>query len=476
MKHFFPSLLLASLLLLASTLQAQKYRITFLPRQSSPSGTYYLAQHFRDKTLLRDSTSATPKGIVFSGHNLPRGVYVLLDDKRKALFDFMVDDSRTFSISFDSTCSMAGMKVKGSKANERMFEYMMRIDQAKKRSKEIDGRKKDPTLRAAAEKEMDQLTGEMNRYEQDYFRRNGNLLFTRLVRVANPIDVPDSLPAGVTMQRDEWRSLYFRSHYWDSIDLHDTTLVYTPQFFDKLSYFFFRVLYHQPCDTITRYANLLLEQVADDSTMLRYILDYITPRYERSAKMVGWDQVFVNLCNQWYIPGRCPWVTPGERANKRQRVAFLSRSLIGAQGAELLMPDTNQSPDIKDWISSHRFPQRFVMLWFWDPDCHHCQAQTAELKILYDSMTASGNKYFEVYAVGYEADVDKWKRYVREHALPFVNVGGSMVNIDYQEAYNVHGAPTMILLDEHRRIIMNKTLPTNQVIPFLRRWETEHPL
>ena len=73
--------------------------------------------------------------------------------------------------------------------------------------------------------------------------------------------------------------------------------------------------------------------------------------------------------------------------------------------------------------------------------------------------------------MGYEADVAKWKKYVRDHHLPFVNVGGSNVNIDYQVAYNVHGAPTMIILDEHRRIIMNKVLPTNQILPFLKRHE-----
>ena len=139
------------------------------------------------------------------------------------------------------------------------------------------------------------------------------------------------------------------------------------------------------------------------------------------------------------------------------------------------MADTNQSPNPADWISSHAFPQKYVMLWFWDPDCNHCKKQTAELIVLYDSLKAAGNQVFEVYAVGYEADVDKWKRYVRQHKLPFVNVGGSNVNIDYQEAYNVHGAPTMILLDADRRIIMNKTLPTKEVLPFIERYERLHP-
>ena len=86
-------------------------------------------------------------------------------------------------------------------------------------------------------------------------------------------------------------------------------------------------------------------------------------------------------------------------------------------------------------------------------------------------MVAAGKKRFEVYAIGYEADVDKWRRYVREHDFRWVNVGGTNVNIDYQEAYNVHGAPTMIILNERRDIIMNKVLPVKSLMQFFDEYE-----
>jgi hypothetical protein len=242
-----------------------------------------------------------------------------------------------------------------------------------------------------------------------------------------------------------------------------------------MNYYFFGILYHQDADTITRYAHLVLDRVVKDSTMLRYFLDFITPNYERSTKNIGWDQVYVNLVRDYYLAGHCPWASKADLYSKKQSIDFLSQSLIGAMGQELLMADTNQSPDPKDWISSHAFPQKYVILWFWDPDCNHCKKQTAELKTLYDSLSNAGNKIFEVYAVGYESDVPKWLNYVRQHKLPFVNVGGSNVNIDYQEAYNVHGAPTMIILNADRRIIMNKTLPSKSLLPFIEQYERKHP-
>lgn len=470
MRNKFFYLIIA--LLLGSMAWGQKYSITFVSDYMVDSA-YFLGQHFRDSFVVRDSARAKGGKICFSGkEGMERGVYTLLNAKKKPLFDFMIDDSRNFTIFFDSLCTNAGMRVAHSEANRVMFEYMANLEGARKMAKQWEELQKSdsPAIRDSAKTELDKLSDRMNAYEDDYFEKYAHFRFTQLVNMAKYIDVPDEKELSVPAFE------YFRNHYWDNVDLSDHSLIYTPQLFDKMNYYFFGILYHLSSDTISQCANRLLHKVEKDSTMLRYVLDFITPRYERSTKMIGWDQVFVNLVKDYYLAGKCPWASDAEIYSKRKTIEFLSHSLIGSLGAELWMADTNQSPNPNQWISSHRFPQRFVMLWFWDPDCNHCQQQTEELKIIYDSMQASGNKYFEVYAIGYEADVEKWKRYVREHQLPFVNVGGPNVNVDYQEMYNVHGAPTMILLNENREIIMNKTLPMQEVIPFLHKYEREHPL
>ncbi len=450
-----------------TSLKAQSgYKITF-SSASLNDGRYYIGQHFRDQYVLVDSANAQKGSVVFAGKNkMERGVYVLLKDKKTKMFDFMIDDSRTFSIAFDEKMTNAGMVVNGSKANTLMFSYMAKMDWAHERAKEI-GKDKDG---------MDKLSKEMKDFEDNYMSKNAQYKFTQLISMFGNIDVPSAIPAGSpdTNLRD-MQARYYRAHYWDNVNLKDHSLIYTPQLFDKTNLYFFNVLYYQDADTIVKYAEVLFDKVVNDSTMLRYFMEFALPKYERSTKNIGWDQVFVSLVKDYYLTGKCTWATKAEVFNKKQTVDFLSQSLIGAMGQELLMADTNQSENPNDWISSHAFPQKYVMLWFWDPDCNHCKKQTAELKILYDSMTAVGNKVFEVYAVGFESDVQKWKNYVHKHQLPFVNVGGSNVNIDYQEAYNVHGAPTMILLNADRQIIMNKTLATKNVLPFIEQYEKTHP-
>lgn len=469
-------LVIIILALFPSFVFPQGYRIEF----SSPAletKQYYIGQHFRDTFIICDSASADKQKLTFAGkQSLKTGVYALLDDKKKLVFDFMVDDSRKFTIAFDDKHTYAGMKVTGSKANTLMYEYMAKLDWANAQGKAINEKKKDPSQKATVDKELEQLTKTMKAFEEQYINNNKKYRFTQLVDMTMRVDVPNEIPAGSKdTNLQQWQAIYYRTHFWDRIDLTDHSLIYTPQLFDKMNYYFFGVLYYQDADTITHYAHRLLDKIVDDSVMLNYFLEFITPRYERSTKNIGWDQVFVNLVRDYYLAGHCPWATKANLLNKRQTVDFLSQSLIGAMGQELMMADTNQSSDPKDWISSHAFPQKYVILWFWDPDCNHCKKQTAELKVLYDSLSAVGNKIFEVYAVGYESDTRKWINYVDNNQLPFVNVGGPNVNIDYQEAYNVHGAPTMIILNADRQIIMNKTLPTKSILPFIEQYEKNHP-
>ena len=458
------------LLTLMTTASAQKYRMVFdLPKGSDQDSILYIAQHYRDQLIILDSTAADKdNSYVFAGsHRWNTGTYALVSgDRKKSLMDFTIDGSSRFTIRVNSHFGVTDPQhdIVGSAANQVMYTYINRVTEAKRRVKDIEQRKRSPmpTTREAAEKEMTQLTEEMTAFEREFFKQNGKYRFVQLLDMFNGPEVPDEVADKTT---------YYITHYWDDVDLKDHSLVYTPDLFNKMSLYFFNVLYHADKDTICKYADMILQRIENDTLMLRYFMDYIMPRYYRSTKNIGWDATWCYLVRKYYLTGKCSWASQSEISNKRQSVEFLEKSLIGAKGAELWMADTNQSSDPKDWISSHRFPQKYVILWFWDPDCHHCQEQTAELKRLYDSLTVAGNKIFEVYAIGYEADVAKWKKYVREHQLPFVNVGGSNVNIDYQEAYNVHGAPTMIILNEERRIIMNKVIPAKNILAFLERYE-----
>ncbi len=455
----------------AATAGAQSYKMVF-KLEGATDSMLYIARHFRDQLQIQDSARKAKDGsYTFQGKKKwDRGIYALVHQNReKAIGDFAIDDSRQFTITADGNMSPASVKVKGSDANSQMFSYMATISDAKKQMEEIRKRKKEESTKAQAEADEKALVERMEAYEKEARHPKKPVLFFDLVNLFDDAPVPDSVHDKAT---------WFRMHYWDCLFSPEnrgkwTTeeILYSPNLFNKVNYFFFGILYYAESDTIKADIDRLAARIGQDTVLLRYVFDHIEPRYYRSTRNIGWDAVWCHLQGEYYQKGRCPWVTEGNLYNMNHNYKRIRQSLIGAHGQELWMADTNQSNNPADWISSHRFPQKYVILWFWDPDCHHCQEQSAELKTLYDSLLTTPNRPFEVYAVGYESDVNKWKKYVREHKFNWVNVGGPNVNIDYQEAYNIHGAPTMIILNEKRDIIMNKVLPIKGLLRFFEDYE-----
>ena len=462
-KQYILAFLLA--LALQPVAWCQKYSFRFAPKACNDT-VLYVASHYRDQLQFLDSAHRdTRRGEYhFRGtRQWPRGVYALVgQDRKTVLTDFLVDDSRSFSISGDLK-DPQHLEVRGSVANQQMYLYLGRLAEARAEQARLQ--------QVGDSIGMDRLDRDMSQFESEFRRTHADNLFVQLVHWCEAPTVPDAV-----MEKGR----YYRIHYWDA--LFETLggrpapheLLYSPQLFNKMNYFFFGLLYHSDSDTISLEVDRLMLRIGTDTALARYVLQFIEPRYYRSTRNIGWDAVWCHLVEKYYQKGRCPWAKQSELYVMNQNYKRVSRSIIGKPGAELWMMDTTQIDAPEHWHSSHRQPARYVILWFWDPDCHHCQEQSAALKILYDSLQTADDHRFEVYAVGYDSDVEKWRRYVREHEFHFVNVGGSNVNIDYQEAYNVHGAPTMIILNERREIIMNKVLPAKSVLPFLDAYERQH--
>lgn len=450
------------LILIDATASAQGYSMVFHV-ESRQDTVMYVGQHFKDQFVIMDTARMQNGTYTFSGkRKWDKGIYALIDQtKRHSVCDFVIEGSANLELAISDKNEVKVSK--GSKELKEMYAYIHRITRARNRAKELN-QKLATSDSLKARKELDALNKEMSQYEDQTLKKNGGQYFFYLQNMFKGPNVPDEV---------DDKTYYYCQHYWDGVDLSDHSLTYTPDLFNKMNLYFFGLLYSADKDTICKYADLLLHKIEHDSTMMHYVMEYIMPKYYRSTRNIGWDATWCYLARSYYLTGKCPWSSEGDRYNKRSTCEFLEKSLIGAKGAELWMADTNQSSNPREWISSHRQPYPYVILWFWDPDCNHCQEQTASLQHLYDSLSVAGTRNFEVYAVGYESDVEKWKRYVRTHNLPWINVGGPNVNVDYQEAYNVHGAPTMIILNQRREIIMNKTLPTEAILPFIKRYEEQ---
>ncbi len=216
---------------------------------------------------------------------------------------------------------------------------------------------------------------------------------------------------------------------------------------------------------------MVIQKTESDSLMYRYFIEWLSYQFE-SSKIIGHDAVFVHIAKENQLKGKCKWLDEEAVGKYERRINSMEPLLIGKKSVELIMPDTTLTQDFTKWHSSYNLSKPYVVLWFYDPTCHTCQAESEKLKTVYDSLETIGKRNFDVYAIGSDTDLERWKKYVRDKKYPWINVGGNTANIDYIEVYNIIGNPTMYIIDNStKEIILNRRIEMVGIPSFLEQYE-----
>ena len=203
---------------------------------------------------------------------------------------------------------------------------------------------------------------------------------------------------------------------------------------------------HPAIDSIIKYSDILINKSNDNPELFKYIVWYLSSRYERS-KYLGHDAIFVHLIRNYYEKGLCPWVDTTVLENMIERANILEPILLGKVAPWLIMPDIDGA-----FHTNYDFKTDYTIMYFWDTDCGHCKTTTPKLLELYNRAKDSLN--LDVFAVCLTADSVKWKNYLHEKKLPWINVGNNKANIDFREAYDIKSSPKIFVLDKNKRIIV----------------------
>ena len=151
------------------------------------------------------------------------------------------------------------------------------------------------------------------------------------------------------------------------------------------------------------------------------------------------DPVLVHL----YDTYSHEWIEEGREGSIKRKIENLRKVMAGAKIPELISHDIDGKPH-----STNDIKTKYTVIWFWDPDCDHCQEMTPVLHQMY---TEHADDYdFEVFAVEVNDDYDRWKKFSDEHSLwDWTNLSTSMgdQNIDFIEYFDIMTTPVLLLVD-----------------------------
>lgn len=447
----------------------------------APDSLVYLVFHFRDKLMLKDSTRAIEKGVfMFTGETpYQEGLYMIVSQKKKPYLNFIMTANQNFTMRCDTTNDPMKISVSGSPENVEMLSFEQKGTESRKLMNELKEKQAKYEKENKQKKvdeckaQIDALDSSMTAFIGELIERNPDYLFSKLQKAYQQIEIPEPPVREDGTTDPEFKFTYYLEHYFDNIDFTDSRLLYTPVIEPKLNEYFIKTIYYQPADTICKYVDKVLDKAEPDSMFFRFLLEWISYRFE-SSKIIGHDAVFVHIAKNNQLSGKAKWMDEDLIRKYEKRVKNLEPILIGKIAPEIIMPDTTQTDDYRLWKSSYRMTKPYVMLWFYDPDCPTCNKETSKLKVVYDSLENAGVRNFDVYGVSADDDIARWKKYLKDKKVKWVNVGGMKANIDYMHAYNIYesGTPSMFIFDnETKKIILNRRIDMNNVSEFLNQYE-----
>jgi thiol-disulfide isomerase/thioredoxin len=492
MKRIAISILFCVLFINAKTQNA--YEIKFKVDGLKDSVCYLFRYHWESHVIV-DTAKVRKGNFVFSGkESLEKGIYFLVRQNKTMLgLDFLVDSAQKFSIAIDTVNLYRKMKIAGSPLNENFKDFVLFMTDQNKAiidyEKELKLRQdKDSTLLLT--KERVKRYQEIKKYQNDYLANNPRSYLSTIIRLQSDVQMPE-IPKASNGRRDSvWEYNYYLSHYWGGIPLNNVGTINTNKlYYNKLKNYFEKLVLQDP-DSLIKTCDWLMKQTEGCEEMHKYMGFYLTYTIDRS-KTIGHDAVFVDLVNKYYKTNKADWYDEKQNQKIIERGEILEPLLIGKTAPDLDLIDTAGAAIISklgmDTITTsenltkayynnlatlqklytplNKVNADYTIVIFWDVDCGHCQKEVPQLMEAYNKMKADGKKV-EVYAVYVHQDVKKWKKFIREKKLNWINVyDGAHLN-DFKKKYDIYSYPVIYLLDKNKTI-KSKRIGVESVEPII---------
>lgn len=451
--------LLAGINSFAGTNQ-ENYDISFQIKGLS-GGKCMLGNHFGDKQYIQDSciVDANGKGFFKKNKSLPGGIYLFVLPSKK-YFEILLDKDQQFSFEVDTIDFIESMKVKGSEDNTLFYKYLSFITKEQKKVEPLRARYQDSNnskdTADALLKRITAIDNEVRDYKVNYIKEHGTSMLASIFRATEEPEIPETpkLPNGQLDSSFAYR--YYKKHFFDQVDFTDDRLLRTPIFQGKLDQYLEKLVIQIP-DSINKEADYLVSLTKGNKEMFKYIVYYITSTYETS-KIMGMDAVFVHMVDKYYTYDQATWMDSTAMYKIQERARILKPILIGKQCMPLNLEDT-----LGKFHSLYNVDAPYTILFFWDPDCSHCQKSMPKLMEVYDKLKPKG---VEIFAVCTEVEVEKWKKFIREKNLKWINVGDPYLHNNFRHDFDISSTPQIFILDKNKKIIAKK-LDVNQIEDFM---------
>ncbi len=500
MKKLLFNLSLLSIITTASAQKGHDIKINF---KNCKDTVMYLAYYQFDKSYLADTCKKIVKGnVVFKGaKTLDRGVYYVVSQDKARYFDFFIsDEKQNMTMSTDMNEMVKNLKSISYPENQQFFNYIQFITNKNKEFGDIRSKTKGMSAKDSTAFMLEKskaLNESVAAYEKTFLETNKGTFVADVINLKMEKEAKE-IPKASNGRPDSLHAYYYyKNHYWDGVNFKDDGVLRTPFFADRFKKYLNSVVLQHP-DTVNVEIDRIMNKTKIGGDMHKFLLAYLTPTYE-SSKVMGFDKVFVHLINKYFKTGQAKGIYEDKTIEKIiDRGKILEPLLLGAQAPDLLMVDTighktmvkmgfdtvKTSAGATDLYYKHAqelmqtykplygVKADYLVLVFWDVDCGHCKTEIPKLLEEYHTMKKEGYN-IEVYSVYTQHEYSKYRQYIIDNKLDWINVYDGVHVNNIKEKYDIYSTPVIYMLDKTKHI-KAKRIGTEQVKDIVKQMEREY--
>jgi len=415
-----------------------------------------LGFYYGEKPYVKDTATLGEDGyFTFKADTLlPQGIYILVLKPKNDFIQFVLPpDDQDFTLMGDAEDIINKIKFKGSDDNDHFYAYMHFLgklrpeaDTLRKQMEKAKGNAPDSTRLSNALNDLDKS---VKKYQKDFLAKYGTTCTAKMMRASIDPDQPEF--KGDEKQRIDQARNWWRTHYFDNVDLADPFMLRTPVLHPKIDQYVEKFTVPHP-DSINQALDFVLGKVKKSPETFKYYLIHFLNAYAKS-NIVGMDACYVHLAENYYCTGQSPWVKQEELEKICDNAARLKPILIGKIAPNITVKDrNNQVHSLWDVDSD------YTVLFFWDPECGHCKKAAPFMVEFAKQFKDRGVKVFAVCTAVTDKAGECWKSAEEkgfEEGL-FLNMFDPFIQSRYKTLYDVRTTPQIFILDRKHEILMKR--------------------
>jgi hypothetical protein len=412
----------------------------------------FLGYHLGNQTYICDTAILDKKTGFFTFQKpkkkLEAGVYLVVLPPDNNYFQIMVPaDEQHFSLTTSTPDFYGQAKFTGSKDNDLFYDYMKFLSK-KRGDAEAAGelRKKDSI---GGSKKLELLDKEVKAYQADLIKKNPKSITAMLIKTAVEIETP-MFPEITDKEKNEYaRYVYYKMHFFDNFEMGNPALLRTPVLGQRIDMYIDKLTAQHP-DSISESLDRVFDLLKPNKEAFQFYFVQYLNKYIKS-NVVGYDAIHVHLTRKYIETGITDSFIPKENKLKLvDQATKIFPILIGKQA-----PDIKTFKEDNSTISVSDIKSKYTVLFFFAPDCGHCQKQSP---LLVEFLKGAKEKKIDVKVMavctypGPDKMPECWK-YVKEKGFgDFINTVDPYMISRYKTLYNVETTPQVYVLDENKTI------------------------